>query len=87
MRELEAKAQELQELKRMREELDAEIEAVQDAIKTIMGATEEMTVGAFRITWKNITTNRIDTAAMKKALPEVVAQYTKTSTVRRFTVM
>lgn len=87
MENLEVKAQELQELKRMREELDAEIEAVQDAIKTIMGTTEEMTVGAFRITWKSITTNRIDTAAMKKAMPEVVAQYTKTSTVRRFTVM
>ena len=33
IKEMAAKAQELQELKRMREELDAEIEATQDAIK------------------------------------------------------
>lgn len=76
----------LQELKRMQEELQAEIEAAQDSIKEIMGAAEEMTVGAFRISWKNVTTNRIDTTALKKALPDVAAQYTKTSTTRRFTI-
>ena len=76
----------LQELKRMQEELQAEIEAAQDSIKEIMGAAEEMTVGAFRITWKNVTTSRLDTTALKKNLPDIAAQYTKTSTTRRFTI-
>ena len=87
MKELEKKAQELQELRRMREELDAEIESITDTIKAIMGEAEEMTAGAFRITWKSVTTSRIDTAALKKAMPEVVARFSKSSTTRRFTII
>ena len=86
IKELENKVQDLQELKRMREELDAEIEAAQDAIKAVMGEAESMTAGAYRITWKAVTSSRLDTAAIKKELPDVAARYTLTSTVRRFTV-
>ena len=84
--ELELKAQELQELKRMREELDAEIEAAQDAIKTAMGDTESITAGAFKITWKPIESIRIDTKALKAALPDIAARFTVVTTTRRFCV-
>lgn len=81
-----AKVQELQELKRMQEELTATIEAVTDEIKAVMGDQEELSAGAFRITWKPVTTSRIDTTALKKELPEVAARYLKTTTSRRFCV-
>lgn len=84
--EIAAKAQELQELKRMREELDAEIEAAQDEIKAAMGDQESITAGAFKITWKAVESTRIDTKALKAALPDVVARFTITSTARRFCV-
>lgn len=84
--EIVSKIQELQELKRMQEELSAEIEAAQDAIKAIMGDQEELSAGAFRVTWKPVTTSRIDTTALKKALPDIAAQYTRTTTSRRFCV-
>lgn len=84
--EIVAKVQELQELKRMQEELSAEIEAAQDAIKAIMGDAESLVAGAFKVTWKPVTTSRIDTAALKKALPDIAAQYTRTTTARRFLV-
>lgn len=38
----------------------------------------------WKITWKAVTSNRLDTTALKKALPDVAAQYTKTTTARRF---
>lgn len=84
--ELTATATELMELKRMREELDAEIASLEDQIKAHMGDTEQVTAGAFKISWKTVTSSRVDTTALKKALPEVAAQYTKTTTSRRFTI-
>lgn len=84
--EMETKARELQELKRMREELDAEIAATEDAIKAAMGDAEQLTAGAYKITWKPVTSSRIDTTAFKKEMPEIAARYLKTTTVRRFVV-
>lgn len=84
--EMENKARELQELKRMREELEAEITGLEDAIKAAMGNEEQVTAGAFKITWKAITSNRLDSSALKKELPDVAARYMKQTTVRRFVV-
>lgn len=84
--EMESKARELQELKRMREELEAEIAGLEDAIKTAMGNEEQVMAGAFKITWKAVTSNRLDSSALKKELPDVAARYMKQTTVRRFVV-
>lgn len=47
---------------------------------------EELRAGEYRITWKAVTASRLDTAALKKALPDVVERFTKTTTSRRFCV-
>ena len=86
IKEIEAKAKELQELKRMREELDAEITTLEDAIKASMGDAEQITAGAFKITWKAITSSRFDSARFKKDHPDLAAQFIKTSTVKRFSI-
>lgn len=86
MHNLEPKVHELMELKRMREELDAEITAAEDAIKAAMGDEETLQAGAYKVTWKPVTSSRIDTAALKKALPDVAAAFTKATTCRRFCI-
>ena len=83
---MEATIHELMELKRMKEELEAEIAAVEDAIKAVMGDEELLTAGAYKVSWSNVTSTRLDTTALKKALPDVAAAYTKTTTVRRFSI-
>lgn len=84
--ELTAKVQEIRELKRMQEELAAEIEALQDAIKGHMDAAQvdTLTGADWKVTYKSVTSSRIDTASLKKALPDIAAQYTRTTTSRRF---
>ena len=84
--EIKAKAAELKELKAMQEELAAEISAIEDEIKTAMGDQEQVIAGGYKITWKAVTSSRFDSSAFKKAMPELAAQYTKTTTTRRFTV-
>ena len=83
---MEAKAHELKELERMQEEIASEIEAIKDAIKAAMGDQEAITAGAYKITWKPVTTSRLDTKALKATLPDVAARFTVSSTTRRFTV-
>ena len=83
---MEAKVKELMELKRMKEELEAEIAATEDAIKAVMGYDELLLAGSYKVSWKTFTSSRLDSTALKKALPEVAAAYTKTTTVRRFSV-
>ena len=83
---LEPKVKELLELKRMREELDAEITAAEEEIKQAMGTEETLLAGAFKVTWKTITSSRLDSTALKKALPEIAARFMKQTTTRRFSI-
>ncbi len=81
-----AKVQELRELRRMADELAAEIDSLQDEIKAEMTAqnTDTLTGIDWKITYKAVTSNRIDSKALKAALPDVAAKYTKQTTSRRF---
>lgn len=80
------KITELMELKRMRDELDAEIQAAEDEIKQAMGDDDTLLAGPFKVTWKTITSSRLDSTALKKALPEIAAQFMKQTTTRRFSI-
>ncbi len=85
---LDSQIHELRELRRMADELATAIDTIQDAIQAEMTAAgvDVLTGSDWKAVWKPITTSRIDTTALKKALPDLAAQFTKTSTVRRFSV-
>ena len=83
---LESTIHEILDLKRMREELDATITALEDSIKAVMGDEELLTAGAYKVSWKTFTSSRVDTTALKKALPDIAAQFTKQTTARRFSI-
>lgn len=87
--ELNSKINELRSLRRMADDLAGEIEALQDAIKTEMTArnVDELTGADWKVTWKAVTSNRLDSTALKKELPDIAARYTKASTSRRFTLV
>lgn len=82
--EIEAKARELRQLQKLIEEAQAEAEAIKDEIKAVMGDSESITAGEYKITWKAVTTSRLDSTALKKAMPDVAERFTTTS--RRFIV-
>ena len=84
--ELTNKIRELRELQVLIEEAQAEAEAIKDAIKEHMGEAEELRAGEYKVTWKTITSSRLDTAALKKAAPDLVAAFTKPTKTRRFVV-
>jgi predicted phage-related endonuclease len=86
--EISSKVQELRELQRMADELAAEIAAIQDTLKahmTVQGV-DTLAGADYKVTWKEVTSSRLDSKALKAALPELAAQYTRQTTTRRFCV-
>ena len=86
IQELENKVRELRQLQALIEEATAEAEAIKDAIKAQMGDSEELRAGEYKVTWKAVTSSRLDSKALKEALPEVAQLFTRTTTSRRFCV-
>lgn len=86
--ELVMKVEKLQELEELLEEVKAEAESVRDEIKQEMLTqdTEELEAGQYIIRWTSVLTNRFDTTAFKKVLPDVYKAYTKQITSRRFSI-
>ncbi len=84
--EIITKARELRELQALIEEAQQEEEAIKDDLKAAMGDAEELRAGEYKITWKSVTSSRIDTTALKKALPDLARQFTRETVTRRFCV-
>lgn len=87
--ELNAKINDLRELYRMADELENEIDAIHSEIKNHMDAAGVDTVNGtnYKITYKPVTTNRIDTTALKKHYPELAARFVVTRTARRLVII
>ena len=85
--EIESKVRELRQLQALIEEAQGEAEAIKDALKAHMGNSEELHAGKYKVTWKTVTASRLDTAALRKAIPDVAAAFTRTTTTRRFCVV
>lgn len=86
--EMEAKIVEMQELDRLAQEAKEAADTIRDEIKAVMleKDTSEMSVGRFIVRWTEILSNRFDSTAFKKVMPDVYKAYTKSMTSRRFSV-
>ena len=85
---IESKVSDLVELLKMQEDLNAEIEGIKDEIKAYMDAedAEEMVSGDHIVTFKAVTSKRIDTAALKKLLGDALEPYFRTTVSKRFQI-
>lgn len=86
--DMDSKIKELRELRRMADELAVEMESITDSIKRHTDAEGVDTLNGtdLKVTYKAVTSSRLDTTALKKALPDLTAQFTKTTTARRFCI-
>ena len=86
--EMTAKIEALRELEALIDEAKAEAEAIRDEIKSEMlkQDTEELTAGRYIIRWTSVLSNRFDTTAFKRVMPDVYKAYTKQVSSRRFTI-
>ena len=75
--EITSKIEALKELEALIEEAKAEAEALRDEIKTEMlnRNTEEMEAGQYIVRWTPVLSQRFDSTAFKKVMPEVYKNF------------
>lgn len=83
-----AKIEELEELEKLIEEAKAEAETLRDEIKEEMykRGAEELEAGKYVVRWTSVLSNRFDSTAFKKVMPEVYKAYTKQVSSKRFSI-
>lgn len=84
--ELNSKVKELRELRRMAEEIAADIETITDAIKQEMTAQGVDTLAGddWKATWKPVQSARFDSQAFKVAMPDLYDRFTRSAETKRF---
>ena len=86
--ELTAQIESLRALEELIEEAKAEAETLRDAIKQEMLSRDVDTLeaGQYIVRWTSVLTNRFDSTAFKKVMPEVYKAYTKQISSKRFSI-
>lgn len=87
--ELAVKVKTLKTCKAALETLKEETQRLEDEIKAEMRArdTDTLRLEGYHITWRPVTSRRVDMKAMRKDVPAIVNLYTRTETTRRFLVV
>lgn len=85
---IENRIKKLQAIEAQREELETAAEAIRAELKADLEqkGVDELKTRNFLIRWKEIISNRLDSKALKAALPDVYGQFCKASISRRFTI-
>ena len=86
--ELLAKIELLNKYEAMMEEIKAEADTIRNSIKAEMEAreVEELIAGQYIVRYTSVLSNRSDSTAFKKVMPEIYKAYTKQVASRRFTI-
>ena len=86
--ELSTTVHDLKELRNLQDRIAAKIKTLEDQIKEHMADTDmfAITGDGFAVTWNEVSSTRLDTTALKHDMPDIAAQYMKTSITRRFIV-
>ena len=86
MKDINIMFSELAQYTRILEDTTAIIDSLKDEIKQYMTEhnTDTLTSNEHKATYKAVASSRIDTTALKKDMPDIAAQYTKTTETKRF---
>lgn len=84
-RQYDNRIRKIQDLETEIKRLQTLADSLKDEIKADM-AGDEVNTGSFIIRWKEVISTRLDSTALKKALPDVWQTYSKASSSRRFTI-
>ena len=87
-KQLDNRVKKLQGIEAQQKELEVQAEAIRAELKAELESRgeEEHDTGSFIIRWKEIISRRLDGKALKAALPDVFAAYSRESSTRRFTI-
>jgi len=70
----------------MEKEIGQQKEEIANKLKQMLGENEKGIIGDYTITWKTITSNKLDTKSLQKDHRDIYQKYSKQSSYRRFTI-
>ena len=85
---IENRVKKLQVIEAQQKELEAQADAIRAELKADLEekGVDELKTKNFILRWKEIISSRLDSKALKAALPDVYGQFCRTSASRRFTI-
>lgn len=84
LEELSPKLGRLSRIKQEIADLEKEEDEIENELKLKMGEATEGVADGYKISWKESSTIRLDTAALKKEMPDIYGKYSKETKSRRF---
>ena len=75
-----------QELLELIESMGTEKRQIEQELKLFMGEAELAESGQYRVSWKPVSSQRLDEKRLKEERPEIYEEYRKVSEYRRFVV-
>lgn len=75
-----------QELLEVMERMETEKRQIEQELKMYLGTAEQAENERYRISWKQVCSNRLDEKRLKEEQPEVYENYRREITSRRFTI-
>ena len=86
--EIQVLIESLRTLEELIEEANAEADVLRNAIKQEMSKrdTEELTAGRYIVRWTSVLSQRFDSTAFKKVMPEIYKAYLKQVSSKRFSI-
>ena len=87
-RMIDARITKLMAIEAQKDELDEQAAAIKAELQQDMEAkgTDELRTKHFTVRWKEIIGSRLDTKALKMALPDIYSLYSRQTATRRFTI-
>ena len=85
---IENRIRKLQEIEAQQRALEDAADAIRAELKSDLESKgiDELKTKNFVVRWKKIVSSRLDGKALKAALPDVFAAYSKTTSAKRFTI-
>ncbi len=84
--DLEEAARQYRAIQAQQDSLKLQAEALREQMITAMEGQEVVRAGVFTLRYRPVTSSRVDTAALKKTMPDLAAEFTTVGTSWRFTV-
>lgn len=80
------KLQRRQEVVELIKKLEIEKKQIEQEVKLYMGKAEQAENESFRVSWKPVSKNELDTKRLKEEVPEIYEKYKKKTQIRRLYV-
>lgn len=87
--EMQAKAKQIKEMQRIRDEAEKEISALQEELKAEMETrgVNEVITGEYKIRYTDVTSPRFDKTSFKAKYTDLYNQFLKVGTCKRFSIL